>query len=126
MPLIKRHISKNTLQATLALSALAVACAGHAQGQVNAEAAEGAASWGLGLGVGMEGKAYRGVGNDTNALPLVMFENRWVSVFGPGVDLKLPSAGPVSLRLRARYADDGFEADDSPALAGMAERKAAI
>jgi outer membrane protein len=56
-------------------------------------------------------------------IPLLSYENKWVSIFGPGIDLKLPSAGPVSFRLRARYADNGYEASDSPFLAGMQERK---
>ncbi|QPF72239.1 MipA/OmpV family protein [Roseateles sp. DAIF2] len=85
-----------------------------------------ASSWGLGLGVGYERRAYRDFDNRARVLPLLMYENRWVSVAGPGIDLKLPDVGPLALRLRARYAFDGYEADDSPYLAGMAERKGGV
>lgn len=79
--------------------------------------------WGLGLGVAVSQRPYRDAENKTRALPLLMYENRWVRIGGPGIDLKLPSAGPVSFALRARYAFDGYEQDDAPILNGMAERK---
>lgn len=82
--------------------------------------------WGLGLGVGYDKKPYRDFDDKVRALPLVLYENRWVSLYGTKFDFKLPSAGPVSLRLRARYANDGYESDDSPYLAGMAERKGGV
>lgn len=88
--------------------------------------AEGESSWGLGLGVGMERKPYRDFDNKTRLLPLLSYENKWISVAGLGLDVKLTSAGPVSLRLRARYSMDGYEASDSPFLAGMDERKDGI
>jgi len=79
--------------------------------------------WGLGLGVSAGQRPYRDAENKTRALPLLMYENRWVRIGGLGIDLKLPSAGPVSFALRARYAFDGYEQDDAPILNGMAERK---
>ena len=82
--------------------------------------------WGLGLAVGVSQRPYRDADNQTRALPLLTYENRWVHVGGPGVDLKLPSAGPVSFALRARYAFDGYEQDDAPILNGMTERKDSI
>ncbi|MFS2036801.1 MipA/OmpV family protein [Polaromonas sp. CT11-55] len=88
--------------------------------------AEGESPWGLGLGVGMERKPYRDFDNKTRLLPLLSYENKWISVAGLGLDLKLPSAGPVSFRLRARYSMEGYEASDSPFLAGMDERKDGI
>ncbi|SFU39335.1 MltA-interacting protein MipA [Polaromonas sp. YR568] len=97
-----------------------------AQAQNQAPAAKEESSWGLGLAVGVEKQPYRGIDNETKALPLVTYENKWVSIFGPSVDVKLPSAGPVSFRLRARYSMDGYEAGDSPFLAGMDERKDGI
>ncbi|WP_395321273.1 MipA/OmpV family protein [Variovorax sp. UC74_104] len=74
----------------------------------------------------MERKPYRDFKDKTRAIPIVAYENRWISVVAPGVDVKLPSAGPVLLRLRARYAGDGYEAGDSPYLAGMDKRKGGI
>lgn len=84
----------------------------------------GGSSWGLGLGLGYERSPYRDFDDKARLLPILMYESRWISVAGPGLDLKLlPETGPWSLRLRARYGFDGYEAEDSPHLAGMAERK---
>ncbi len=75
---------------------------------------------------GVEQRPYLGIERKQRVLPLIGFENRWVSVTGPELDVKLPSAGPVAFRLRVRYALDGYEADDAPALDGMAERKGSV
>ncbi len=86
----------------------------------------GGAQWGVGLGLGIERKPYRSFDDDAQVLPLIFFVNKYVSVLGPGVDVSLPSAGPVSVRVRLRYAGDGYEAGDSPYLFGMEERKASF
>ena len=86
----------------------------------------GDAQWGAGLGVALDRKAYRNFENDLSALPLLMYENRHISIFGATLDYKLPQAGPFSFRLRARYSGDGYEAKDSPFLAGMEERKGGL
>ena len=125
----------NTIPQTFRRAALAAAlllAAQHAaQAQVlapelAAKEAEPTSQWGLGLGVGFDRKAYRAFDDDPSALPLLLYENRYVSFFGATLDAKLPSAGPVSFRLRARYSGDGYEAKDSPYLAGMAERKGGL
>jgi MipA family protein len=116
-----RQLSPRTFRA-LGAASLLLGSAGLAA----AQAQEPASFWGVGLGVGFERKAYRDFDNKVRALPLLMYENRWVAVGGPGIDLKLPSAGPLSFRLRARYTFDGYEDDDSPYLAGMAERKGGL
>ena len=90
------------------------------------EASPAPSQWGLGLAVGLDRKAYRDYDNDVQALPLLLFENRYISFFGATLDAKLPSSGPLSFRLRARYANDGYEAKDSPFLRGMAERKGGV
>ena len=84
------------------------------------------AQWGVGLAVGVSQRPYRDADNQTRALPLLTYENRWVRIGGPGIDLKLPPAGPVSFALRARYAFDGYDEDNAPILAGMAERKSSF
>lgn len=83
-------------------------------------------AWGLGLAVSADRKPYRSFDHKVQPLPLVTYENRWISIMGPGVDFKLPSAGPVDLRLRSRFGFEGYEAKDSPHLAGMAERKGSL
>jgi outer membrane scaffolding protein for murein synthesis (MipA/OmpV family) len=83
-------------------------------------------SWGLGLGVIYQQQVYRDADDRVLALPLVSYENRWVRFNVPSVDLKLLPAGPVDLALRVRYDMSGYEADDSPALAGMEDRKSGL
>lgn len=87
------------------------------------EAQPASSQWGLGIGAGYTTKAYRDFDNKVSPLPLVLYENRYISFFGTTLDAKLPSAGPVSFRLRAKYSMDGYEAKDSPFLSGMEERK---
>ncbi len=83
-------------------------------------------AWGLGLAVSADRKPYRSFDHKVQPLPLVTYENRWISIMGPGVDFKLPSAGPLDLRLRSRFGFEGYEAKDSPHLAGMGERKGSL
>ncbi|RTQ34890.1 MipA/OmpV family protein [Variovorax gossypii] len=113
----------------IAASAACAACLSPAWAQLaegTSSSSDAAPQWGVGIGVSMERKAYREFNDKTQAMPMLTYENKWVSVAFPGVDVKLPSAGPVSFRLRARYAGDGYEADDSPYLAGMDKRKGGI
>jgi len=91
-----------------------------------AQQTDGGTQWGLGGGLSIERRPYLGIDNKTRALPLLLVENRYLSILGPGVDIKLPPAGPLRLSVRARYSMDGYEADDAPILNGMAERKGAF
>lgn len=86
--------------------------------------------WGIGLMGGYEHKLYKDFDNEALILPMVTYDNRWVSLMGPRLDLKLPSSylpssfDPFSFRLRlAWYGNDGYKAEDSPMLQGMSERK---
>ena len=84
-------------------------------------------TWGLGAGVTMTNRPYRDFDNKAQVIPLVTYENQWVRVFGPSVEVKLPSAGPVAFKLNARYAlNEGYESSDSRFLNGMDERKASV
>jgi outer membrane protein len=82
--------------------------------------------WGLGLVTMYDRKPYRSFDNKTKALPFIFYDSRWVSLIGPTLDLKLPSAGALSFSARLRYAGDGYESGDSPYLTGMAERKSSF
>lgn len=83
--------------------------------------------FGLGVGVGYQRQPYRDFDDKASPIPYIVYENRWASVAGPTADLKLVSTSSLSLRLRAKYAfGEGYEADDSPYLVGMAERKASF
>ena len=80
----------------------------------------------VGLGGGWINRGYIGVGNKTAALPLVHYENRWVDIAIPRIDLKLYSTRALSLRLRLRYANDGYKGSDSYFLNGMSDRHASF
>jgi outer membrane protein len=98
----------------------------HAQGP---QGDEPSARWGVGIGVGSKQKPYAGIERDNEVLPLLEFENRYVHVLGPALELKLPShviseTQRLNFRLIARYAIfGGYEAHDADILNGMAERK---
>lgn len=94
--------------------------------QAAAEDAGSQSQWGLGIGAGFTRAPYRDFDDDPQAIPLILYENRWISAFGTRFDVKLPSAGPLQFRLRAQYSGDGYEAKDSPYLEGMAERKGGV
>ena len=79
-----------------------------------------------GVGGGAVREPYRGVDTKARVLPLLIYENKWVSVALPTLDAKLGSTGPVSWRLRTRFGFDGYKAKDSPFLAGMERRKESL
>lgn len=80
--------------------------------------------WGLGIAGVVTQKPYRDIGTQTTGFPLmVVYESRWLSVYGPSASLNLPSAGPVAFSLTASLSRDGYKASDSRYLAGMDERK---
>lgn len=90
--------------------------------QGTAESESGDSKWAIGVAGGINKKVYRDFDSKASGLPLLTYENKYVHVFGPGVDVKLPSLGPVSFRLRGRFVGEGYEASDSPFLQGMSDR----
>ena len=113
----------------VALAGLAAALASPlpalAQGRPG-EGGDGGSSWGL--GVGSKQEPYRGMDRDTKALPLLQYENQYLKIMGPGAELKLPGlrisdTQRLSFGLIGKYEGAGYEAKDSPYLAGMAERE---
>lgn len=79
--------------------------------------------WSLGAGIATVDKVYRGYDREVLPLPLVSYESERFSIGLPVSDFKLHSVRSLSFRVRARFANDGYEADDSPFLAGMEDRK---
>ncbi|WP_137174161.1 MipA/OmpV family protein [Massilia sp. HP4] len=114
----RRH-ARNVPACAAALAIAALACPVWAQDH-------GAAAWALGGGVAVVQKGYRDVDRDVLAVPLIAYESKWISATVPTLDLKAWSNERLSLRLRARYARDGYEPDDSQYLTGMAERKGGV
>ncbi|MFT3953780.1 MAG: MipA/OmpV family protein [Piscinibacter sp.] len=88
----------------------------------------GDGGWSLGIGAVNKQDAYKGMDRETTALPLVRYENEYLKVGGLGLELKLPglelgNAGRVRFGVVGKLELGGYEADDAPILAGMAERK---
>lgn len=79
-----------------------------------------------GIGAGAVREPYRGMGTKARVLPLLIYENQWVSVALPTLDAKLGSTGPVSWRLRTRLGFDGYKPKDSDFLRGMERRKESL
>ncbi|HEY0956701.1 MAG TPA: MipA/OmpV family protein [Roseateles sp.] len=79
-----------------------------------------------GVGAGATLEPYRGVDTKARVLPLLIYENEWVSVALPSVGLKLGSTGPVKYRLTGRFGFDGYKAKDSDYLRGMDRRKESL
>ena len=87
--------------------------------------------WGLGIGVITKQDAYKGIKRDTMAVPLLRFENEYVEFFGLSLEVKLPSlqlgeGSRIKFGLVGEADLSGYEAKDSPFLAGMAERKGGL
>lgn len=76
--------------------------------------------WGLGAGVGVEAKPYKEYGAKVAPLPLIYFDNKWVRVFGPSIDMKIGQWNGVSVALRGQVGlFDGYKESDAPILSGM-------
>lgn len=112
----------------VAVAALAISLYWVPAAAVKAAGTDGgnASKFVLGAGVAVTQKPYRGTDREVTGLPLIPYEDKWISLLAPTLDLKLYSSEAVSLRLRARYAGDGYEANDSIFLAGMDERKSSV
>lgn len=123
-----------------ALTLLAATAAGAAEQSPSADAqsADESAdesksySWGLGLAGLSQQQSYAGIDRNNFAIPLIYFENRWVELMGPWLDLKLPGfewgeEQELKFTLRTQlFGFDGYKAKDAPILNGMDERKAGI
>jgi len=80
-------------------------------------------SWGLGLGVGVQRSPYRGYGNKTTALPILLYNSQHFRVAGTTADFKLGSVSQFDFALRAKYSNAGYKSGDAAVLNGMDERK---
>ncbi|WP_447593727.1 MipA/OmpV family protein [Stenotrophomonas rhizophila] len=78
--------------------------------------------WGIGLGAAILERPYKDYDRETKVVPILYVDNRWLSVNGGRFDFKINRSETLNLRLRARYALDGYDSDDSPFLAGMNDR----
>jgi outer membrane protein len=121
---------------TLFASTLLAASAASAAEQDSAGADSGeestSYSWGLGIAGLSQQQSYADIDRNNFAIPLIYFENRWVELMGPWLDIKLPGLEwsedqELKFALRTQlFGFDGYKAKDAPILNGMDERKAGI
>lgn len=88
-------------------------------------------TWGIGLGVSTTQEPYIDIDRDTDILPLLHFENRYIRFRGTTLEFKLPSltlgeTNSISFRLIGRWDGSGYEASDADILSGMEEREGGI
>lgn len=108
----------------LALGMCATALAGAAP-------ADEASSWGLGFAAFSVQHPYTDIKRENHVLPLISYENQYVRVFGPVVELKaysidLGDGQRLDLRVTGKYDFSGYESDDATILDGMRERKSSV
>ncbi|WGI26208.1 MipA/OmpV family protein [Halomonas alkaliantarctica] len=85
-------------------------------------------TWGLGVGAISEQDPYAGIDRENTLFPLLQVENRYISVFGPEIEFKLPSlvisdSQQLNFGIVAQYDGSGYEEGDAPILNDMSERK---
>ncbi|MDR5904771.1 MipA/OmpV family protein [Franzmannia qiaohouensis] len=85
-------------------------------------------TWGLGLGVVSRQEPYAGIDRDNTPIPLLQVENRYIHLFGPRIEFKLPSldisdSQRLNFGIVGKYDGSGYKEDDAPILNGMDERK---
>ncbi|APC19676.1 hypothetical protein BLL42_28380 (plasmid) [Pseudomonas frederiksbergensis] len=91
-------------------------------GERRAETEISDSKWAIGFAGGIDYRVYRDFDDKVRGFPVVTYEGEYIHVFGSGVDLKLPSVGPVTFRLRGKYISEGYESGDSSFLRGMSDR----
>jgi MipA family protein len=91
-------------------------------GEGRSETESSDSKWAIGFAGGLNYRVYRDFDDKVRGFPMVTYEGEYVHVFGSGVDVKLPSAGPVTFRLRGKYISEGYESGDSAFLQGMGDR----
>lgn len=118
-----------SLLVAFACTAAALPVSAQSEGGGNGnEPAREASHWALGLGAASRQLPYAGVDRKNNALPLVYFSNRWLRVAGGTAELKLLNRAftptqTVAAGFVLKYEDKGYQAEDSPQLTGMQDRK---
>jgi len=84
-------------------------------------------SWGLGLGILSKQDAYTDIDRDTKLLPIVTYENKYIRLFGPQLEFKLPSleindSNKFEFSVVSKYEFFGYEDNDADILEGMDDR----
>jgi outer membrane protein len=88
--------------------------------------ADARARFSAGLAVISAPRPYAGASNDLRPVPMVELEVRRFYVRGIFVGYQVIDGGRIGLDLQVRPRFTGYEPDESPVLAGMAERRESI
>lgn len=118
----------SALVRTLAVSAFVVGMGSSLTARAGElDAAEGASSWGLGIGVASRQQPYTDIDRDNDAIPLIYFENDYVRVFGASAEIKLPGlrisdTQRLTFNAVLDYDSSGYEEGDARILDGMDDR----
>ena len=73
-------------------------------------------------------EGYRGARSESQLIPGVAIQNKWVNLYGPQLDLRLVGDDKRSWWIgpRIEYRFDGYEKSDSTFFTGMADRKGGL
>jgi outer membrane protein len=83
----------------------------------------------LGVGAGVIGRSSPYVGSDTTvlqAIPAITYNGERLQWLGPNIQYGLLGSGKWRMAASASYRIGAYEEDDSPALAGMADRDSTL
>ncbi|KAF1008928.1 MAG: Outer membrane protein OmpV [Luteibacter sp.] len=88
---------------------------------------EQGARWSVGVGVLSMQKPYAGMGRDNIALPVVQFENKYINLFGPQLEVKLPrwtigESQQIETKWVVKWDGSGYDSSDAKILKGMHDR----
>lgn len=125
--LLAPHLS-SALTRAVALSAVVAGLSTSWMAQAGEQdSGAGESSWGLGLGVSSDQQPYTDIDRDTQAIPLIYFENDYVRVLGLTAEVKLPSlhmgdAQQFNFNLVVDYDSSGYEEGDADILDDMDDR----
>ena len=117
--------SRSTLLAGIVGTTLVVLSSNsYAQAQYD----ENRTRYGIGAAVLIAKEGYRDVGSETQVVPGLSIQNKWVSLYGPQLDLKLLGNDKRSWWIgpRIEYRFDGYEQEDGTVFRGMANRKGGV
>lgn len=111
---------KDTFRRLLLASCLVASASTFAQ----AAGADTSSEEGFGLGVAVlvRNEAYKGVGTKTYTAPLLTYQSDLLSVQGTQANLRVFGTQDLRITLLADYRSEGFKADDSAFLSGLADR----
>jgi MipA family protein len=108
-----------------AFALAALLCGAHAQAQ---DPDHERTRYSVGAVLLVDKDGYRDVGAQTLLVPGVSIQNKWLSLYGPQLDLRLIGNDQRSWWIgpRIEYRFDGYESSDGKVFSGMTDRKGGL